>query len=160
MTSYDFYHMAGLSFEKAIISLDDVSGIQLGLDMLGRKYSIETIRYFYLVLDYLLLPQRTTEEHVRMAKAFLLHLLGAYLFTNGAQMVSLRWLTLFQDFAEARRVNQGQACLAYLYSTLDTFSRGTLRQLVGPWKLLEVSSLSISCISICSLQSCKLSSCI
>ena len=100
--------------------------------------------------------KRTMEEHVWMARAFLLHFLGAYLFTNGGQVVSLRWLTLFQGFADAWRANWGQACLAYLYSSLDTLSRGTLRQLVGPWKLLKVSSLSISCIFICSLQSSKL----
>ena len=92
------------------------------------------------------------EECVRMARAFLLHLLGAYLFANGGKMVLLRWLTFFQDFGEARRANCRQACLAYLYSTLDTLSQGTLQQLAGPWKLLEeVSSLSISCIFICSL---------
>ena len=49
MTPYDFYCMTSLSFKGAIISLDGVSGIQLGLDMLGRKYSIETICYFDLV---------------------------------------------------------------------------------------------------------------
>ena len=59
VTPYDFYHMTSLSFKRAIISLDGVSGIQLGLDMLGRKYSTETIRYFDLVLNYMLLPQRT-----------------------------------------------------------------------------------------------------
>ena len=52
---YDFYRMTGLSSEGAIISLDGVSGIQLGLDMLGRKYSTKTIRYFDLVSDYMLL---------------------------------------------------------------------------------------------------------
>jgi len=124
--------MTGLSFEEAIINLDGVSGIQPSLDMLGRKYSTEIICYFDLVLDYMFLPQRITEEHIQMARAFLLHLLGVYLFTNGGQMVSLRWLALFQDFADARRANWGQACLAYLYSTLDTLSWGTLRQLVGP----------------------------
>jgi len=56
VTPYDFYRITGLSFEGAIISLDYVSGIQLGLYMLGRTYSIETIRYFDLVLDYMLLP--------------------------------------------------------------------------------------------------------
>jgi len=95
--------------------------------MLVRNYSIETIRYFDLVLDYMLFPQRTMEERVRMARAFLLHLLGAYLFADGGQTVSLRWLTLFQDFGEAQRANWEQACLAYLYSTFDTLSRGTLR---------------------------------
>ena len=33
--------------------------------------------------------------------------------------------------------------LAYIYSTLNTLNQGTLWQLVGPWKLLEVSSLFI-----------------
>ena len=56
MTPYDFYRMTGLSFKGAIISLEGVSGVQLGLDMLGRKYSTETIRYFYLVSDYMFLP--------------------------------------------------------------------------------------------------------
>ena len=114
VTPYDFYCMTGLSFEGAIISLDDVLNIQHGLDMLGGKYSTETIHNFDLVSDYMLLPRRTMKERIWMAKAFLLHLLGAYLFANGGQTVSLRWLTLFQDFVDARRANWGQACLAYL----------------------------------------------
>ena len=56
VTPYDFYHMTDLSFEGYIISMDSASGIQLGLDILGRKYSIETIHYFDLVLDYMFLP--------------------------------------------------------------------------------------------------------
>lgn len=82
---YDFDRMTSLSFERAIINLDGVSGIQLGLDMLGRKYPIETIYYFDLMSNYMLLPQRTKEERIRMARAFLLHLLGAYIFTNGGK---------------------------------------------------------------------------
>ena len=64
VTPYDLYRMTSLSFEAVIINLDDVSSIQLGLDMLGRKNSIETICYFDLVSDYMLLPQRTMEEHI------------------------------------------------------------------------------------------------
>ena len=56
ITHYDFYRMTGLNFEGAIISLDGVSGIQLGLNMLGRKYSIETIRYFELLSNYMFPP--------------------------------------------------------------------------------------------------------
>ena len=37
VTPYDFYCMTGLRFEGAIINLDGVSGIQLGLNMLERK---------------------------------------------------------------------------------------------------------------------------
>ena len=90
VTPYNFYHMTSLSFKGTIISWDGISGILLDLDKLGRKYSNETISYFDLVLDYMLYPQRTMEERVCMARAFLLHLLGAYLFVNGGQMVSLR----------------------------------------------------------------------
>ena len=43
---YDFHHMT---------SLDGASGIQLCLNMLGRKYSTKTIRYFDLVSNYMFL---------------------------------------------------------------------------------------------------------
>ena len=72
VTPYNFYRMIGLSFEGAIINFDGTSSILLGLNMLGRKYSTETIRYFDLVSDYMLLPQRTMKERIHMAKAFLL----------------------------------------------------------------------------------------
>jgi len=58
VTPYDFHRITSLSFEGPIVNLDSVLGVQLGLNMLGRKYSIETIRYFDLVLDYMLLPQK------------------------------------------------------------------------------------------------------
>ena len=56
VTPYDFYRMTGLGFEGAIISFDGVSSIQLGIDMLGRKYSTETICYLDLVSNYMFLP--------------------------------------------------------------------------------------------------------
>ena len=56
VTPYDFYCMTGLGCKGDIISLDGVSGMQLGIDMLGRKYSTKTICYFNLVLDYMFLP--------------------------------------------------------------------------------------------------------
>lgn len=83
MTPYEFYRMTGLGFEGAIISLDGVSSVQLGINMLGRKYSTKTICYFDLVSNYMSLPQWAKNECVHMARAFLLHLMGAYLFTNG-----------------------------------------------------------------------------
>ena len=56
VTPYDFYCMNDLSFDGAIINLDGMSSIQLGLDMLGRKYFTKTIHYFDLVSEYMLLP--------------------------------------------------------------------------------------------------------
>ena len=37
-----------------------------------------------------------------------------------------------RDFEDDWEANWGQACLVYLYSSLDTLNRGTLRHLVGP----------------------------
>ncbi|KAK9996736.1 hypothetical protein SO802_021422 [Lithocarpus litseifolius] len=71
-----------------------------------------------------------------MAKAFLLLLVGEHLFIIGGQTVSLRWLALFRDFEGLSC--QLSICLAYLYSSSDTLNRGTLCQLVGPWKLLKI----------------------
>ena len=82
-----------------------------------------------------------------MVRVFLLYLLGVYLFANGGQTVSLRWLALFRDFVRARTANWGSVCLAYFYSSLETLSRVTLHQLVGPWKLLEVSFSPFSLVA-------------
>lgn len=110
-----------------------------------------------------------------MARTLLHYILQAYLFANGRQIVSLRWLALFRDFEGGGEANWGQACLAYLYSRLDTLSRWTLCQLVEPWKLLQVSFFPFSFVALVhakkncnscfcklssySLLSCKLSSC-
>ena len=40
-----------------------------------------------------------------MTRAFLLYILGAYLFANEGQTVYLRWLALFCDFGDARGAN-------------------------------------------------------
>ena len=56
VTPYNFYCMIGLSFKEAIINLECVLGIQLSLNTRRRKYSTETICYFNLVSDNMLLP--------------------------------------------------------------------------------------------------------
>ena len=90
------------------------------------------IHYYDIEIDYRPFLQVTHNDYAQMDRAFLLYILGAYLFANGGQEMSWRWLSLFFDFEGVREANQGQACLAYLQSSLDTLSRRTLRQLVGP----------------------------
>lgn len=48
------------------------------------------------------------EDYAWMAKAFLLYILGVYLFANGGQIVSLRWLAIFHNFEDAGGANWGQ----------------------------------------------------
>ena len=124
--------MIDLQFDGVSISLEDESGIRLGVDLLGRRYATKTICYTDLEVDFMHRSQGMVEECLWMARVFLLYLLEAYLFSNGGQMVSLRWLALFRDFERAQATNWGSMCLAYFYSSLDTLSQGTLRQLVGP----------------------------
>ena len=138
VTPRDFHRMIGLRCDSVTINLDGKSGTRLVIDLLGRSYSLDTIYYFNIKVDYHPLPQEMAMYCAQMARAFLLYIIGAYLFPNRGQTVSLRWLAFFHDFKVASGANQGQACLAYLYSCLDTLSLGVLCQLVGPWKLLEV----------------------
>ena len=96
-----FHRKEGLRFDGPLIDLEGESSIQLGIDLLGHKYSSESIRYFNLEVDYRPCSQATLNDCAQMAKAFLLYLLGAYLFTNKGQTISLRWLALFRDVEHA-----------------------------------------------------------
>lgn len=62
-------------------------------------------------MDYKLLSQVTADDYTQMAKAILLYLLGAYIFANEGQKISLKWLALFRDFREARDANWGRCVL-------------------------------------------------
>ena len=105
MTPHDFHHMTSLRCNGALINLEGESGTQLGIDLLGRRYTIKTILYFNIKVDYKPFLEVTTDDWAKMARAFLLYLLGTYLITKGGQMASLRWLALFWDFGEVQEAN-------------------------------------------------------
>lgn len=127
IVTHDFHQMTSLRSYGSSINLEGEFGIQLAIDLLGRAYPSECIRHFYMERDYKPHSSATPDDHAQMAKAFMIYVVGAYLFANGGQLVSLRWLALFRDFDQAREANWGHACLAYLYSVMDTSSWGTLR---------------------------------
>jgi len=56
ITPHDFYYMTTLWFDGVPISLKDESGTQLGAELLGRRYTIETIHYIDLEVDFMHLP--------------------------------------------------------------------------------------------------------
>ena len=82
MTPHDFHPMIGLRYDGAFINLEVKSSTQLGIDLLGRRYTSKMIRYFDIETDYWPLLQVIANDCTKMARAFLLYLLGAYLFTN------------------------------------------------------------------------------
>lgn len=126
MTPHDFHQMTGLRSHGLTINLEGKLSIQLGIYLLGRAYPSERIRYFDLERDYKPLSQATLDNRDQMARALLLYVVGAYLFANGGQPMSLRFLALFCNFEQVREVNWGHACLAYLFSVMDALNRGTL----------------------------------
>lgn len=75
--------MTSLRSYRPIINLEDESGIQLGIDLLGCTHPSEHVRYFDLERDYKSLSHTTLDDCAQMARAFLLYVLGAYLFVNG-----------------------------------------------------------------------------
>ncbi|KAL0004964.1 hypothetical protein SO802_012525 [Lithocarpus litseifolius] len=87
--------------DRALINLEGESGTQLGIDLLGRRYTTDTIRYFDIEMDYKPFTQVMVDDCTQMAWAFSLYLLVAYLFANIGQMVSLRWLALLRNFGAA-----------------------------------------------------------
>ena len=83
VTSNDFHQMTGLRSHGPIINLEDQSSIQLGIDLLGCTYPSEHVHYFDLERDYKSLFHTILDDHARMVRAFLLYVLGEYLFVNG-----------------------------------------------------------------------------
>ncbi|KAG9447242.1 hypothetical protein H6P81_013370 [Aristolochia fimbriata] len=65
-------------------------------------------------------PDDATELVIQQhARAYLLHLVGATIFSDGsARGVHTAYLTLFEDFEEAGRYSWGAATLAFLYREL------------------------------------------
>jgi len=73
-----------------------------------------------------------------MAKALLLYVIGATLFTNSGQIIKLRWLEVFKDFKAAREFNWGISCLSYIYFIMDAMSQEVYIYLFGHWRLWVV----------------------
>ena len=105
VTPRAFHHLTGLRCDGAIINLEGELGTRLAIDLLGRRYSLDMICYFDIKVDYQPLPQETAVDYARMARAFLLYILGVYLFANGGQTISLRWLALFHYFRDVGGAN-------------------------------------------------------
>ena len=52
VTSNNFHHMTDRRCDKALINLERESGIQLGIELLRRRNTTETVYYFDIKADY------------------------------------------------------------------------------------------------------------
>lgn len=80
VTPHDFHQMTNLRFDESFINLEGESSIQLGVDLLERRYSSKSIHQFDIEENYMPISQETLEDCTQMTRAFVLYLLGAYLF--------------------------------------------------------------------------------
>ena len=76
VTPHDFHQMTNLRCDRSIINLKGESGVQLVIDLLGRRNMTDVIHYYDIEMDYKPLPQVTPNDCAWMAKAFLLYILG------------------------------------------------------------------------------------
>ena len=58
----DFHRMTSLRCDDTIINLEGKLGTRLVIDLLGRRYSLDTICYFDIKADYQPLPQETVVD--------------------------------------------------------------------------------------------------
>ena len=66
VTPHDFHQKTSLRSNGVIINLKSESGIQLGIDLLGCRYSSEHILYFDLERDYKPFSQATPNDYVQI----------------------------------------------------------------------------------------------
>ena len=114
VTPYDFHCMTSLRCDGQLINLEGESGIQLGIDLLRRRFTTDTIRYPDIKVDYTLLPQMKANDCAKMARTFsIVPSRDLSLFQRRAKM-SLRWLAPFCDFRGGTKDQLG-ACMSCIF---------------------------------------------
>jgi len=83
VSPHDFHRMFGLRCDGTIINLRGASSVDIGIELLRRRYSMDTIRYYDTKMEYRPLSSLTPDDCAQMARAFLLDILREYLFANG-----------------------------------------------------------------------------
>ncbi|KAG9458475.1 hypothetical protein H6P81_002983 [Aristolochia fimbriata] len=142
------FHLAN---GEMTITLEDM-GILLGLRVDGDAVTGST-RGDWMELARVLLgvelppgsfqgvcPDDATELVIQQhARAYLLHLVGATIFSDGsARGVHMAYLTLFEDFEDAGRYSWGAATLAFLYRELAKACRTGVVGIAGCLTLMQL----------------------
>ncbi|CAN1334518.1 Serine/threonine-protein phosphatase 7 long form homolog [Linum perenne] len=148
VTLQDVNIISGLPINGRAIT-GRVSGqwIQMIYDFLGHQLDVEStdIKGSQLKLRWLnetfnaLPPNPTPFDVQRYARAYMLCLIGGFLFPNkSTQYVHLMWLPLLRDFTSAGGLSWGSACLAWLYREMCRASHVVAEQISGPLFILQI----------------------
>ncbi|CAN1277132.1 Serine/threonine-protein phosphatase 7 long form homolog, partial [Linum perenne] len=118
--------------------IDDFLGHTLDVGSTEIKGSQLKLRW--LNENFRALPPKPTLLHVeRYARAYMLCLIGGFLFPNkSTQYVHLMWLPLLGHFSYAGSLSWGFACLAWLYREMCRASHVLAEQISGPLFILQI----------------------
>ncbi|CAN1812337.1 Serine/threonine-protein phosphatase 7 long form homolog [Linum perenne] len=148
VTLQDVNIISGLPVNgRAVTGRTSGQWIQMIDDFLGHTLDVGSteIKGSQLKLRWLnenlgALPPNPTPLHVeRYARAYMLCLIGGFLFPNkSTQYVHLMWLPLLGDFRYAGSLSWGSACLAWLYREMCRASHVLAEQISGPLFILQI----------------------
>ncbi|KAG9458292.1 hypothetical protein H6P81_002800 [Aristolochia fimbriata] len=98
----------------------ELAKVHLGVELPPGSFQGSRLSLLWIRGQFSFCPDDATELVIQQhARAYLLHLVGATIFSDGsARGVHMAYLTLFKDFEAAGRYSWGVATLAFLYRVL------------------------------------------
>jgi hypothetical protein len=145
ITPYDMYRLTGLRVDRIVPTFSAFpTRVRPNREYLSISLGATSADLPTVMRTFVEAPQTTVEESTRMARAFLLYLIGMTLDCNTSQTIPVRWLHLLVDFQQTAQYNWGGVALANLYAGFNAISRGATTSFVGPWRIWQVHSLPSS----------------
>ncbi|KAG9442186.1 hypothetical protein H6P81_018040 [Aristolochia fimbriata] len=125
----------------------ELARVLLGVELPPGSFQGGRLSLSWLRGRFSFCPDDATELVIQQhARAYLLHLVGATIFSDGsARGVHMAYLTLFEDFEEAGRYSWGAATLAFLYRELAKACRTGVVGIAGCLTLMQVERPTDEC---------------
>ncbi|CAN1130777.1 Serine/threonine-protein phosphatase 7 long form homolog [Linum perenne] len=149
LTLQDVNIISGLRIDGGVVTgwTSSNSWIEMIADFLGPRLEAGSahIKGSQLKLTWLtqtfneLPPHPTPLDIERYARAYMMCLIGGFLFPNkSTRYVHLMWLPLLANFNNAATLSWGSACLAWLYRELCRASHAVAEQISGAYFILQI----------------------
>ncbi|CAN1143798.1 Serine/threonine-protein phosphatase 7 long form homolog [Linum perenne] len=133
------FHMPEGECTVTLQDVNIISGLPINGKAITGRASGPWIQMIYDFLGHQLDVESTDLKVQRYARAYMLCLIGGFLFPNkSTQYVHLMWLPLLRDFTSVGGLSWGSACLAWLYREMCRASHIVAEQISGPLFILQI----------------------